>query len=83
MGLFWKQEGVTRLSLPSSRFLTLACCFGGSSGVPKGFAVVLSSQWGWLVGLACWACDVGRAPGYTNHTSLGPSSPQLGGYSLY
>ena len=64
MGLFWKQEGVSRLSLSSSRFLTLACCFSGSSGVPKGFAVVLSSQWGWLGGLVMLGVAILATPAW-------------------
>jgi len=74
VGLFWKQEGVSRLSLPSSRFLTLACCFSGSSGVLKGFAVVLSSQWGWLAGLVMLGVAILATPAW------GP--PLLGGGAI-
>lgn len=51
LGFFGSRRVWPGLRCPANRFLTLACFFGGSCGVPKGFAVVLSSQWGWLVGL--------------------------------
>lgn len=74
--------GIRRPGLHSPAVGFPACLVsGGSTGVHKRFAITLHIVW--ASGAACWARDIGGAPGYTRRACLGLSSPRQEGRSPY